>query len=187
MTATLKQAKKLLEIFEGVSGDRLQKLVGSGLLADLRDADLDRINRDEFRKICQLVPNFKHFKVPQGWEIVEPGPARRITDVSKLELKSFLKKGESYINGEVMKQRAKDMNCDLGQEDLEYFLEHQEEIPKKFRDPSIYLVFPGTVVESPDGDRRVACLGWSGDQWCLGFHWLDRVWRSSGRLVCFGK
>jgi len=56
--ATLKQAKKVLELVEEteIPLEQLQKLLASGLLSDLLKANLDEMNRHEFRRVCGLVP-----------------------------------------------------------------------------------------------------------------------------------
>lgn len=56
---TGKQIVALNRIFtdgDDVSSQQMQKLIDSGLLADLRDADIDKIDRSEFRKFCGLGP-----------------------------------------------------------------------------------------------------------------------------------
>lgn len=192
MTATLKQSKKLLEIFEDISNERLQKLISSGLLTDLRDSDPSKIVRSEFRKACGLLPEskpvsttIKYDKTKDGWTgpLEDVGP--RITSVKGLELLPFLKRGESYVNGEVMKKRAEEQNANFGQLDAEWLLEHQSEIPKEFR--KYYLAFPGTVRRDSDGSRCVAFLYWSDDQWCLRWDWLGSDWSSGDRLLCLSK
>ncbi|MEK9170410.1 MAG: hypothetical protein AAB674_02065, partial [Patescibacteria group bacterium] len=86
-------------------------------------------------------------------------------------------------NGEVMKQRAKKLNANLGQHHAEYLLEHQDLIPKEWRG-KFYLTFPGTVWRDRVGFRDVPCLSWDGGRWCLRFDWLRSVWGSGARLVC---
>ncbi len=54
--ATLKQASKLLLLFGDTPSEQLQAILASGLLADLRDANIANINRDEFRKMIGLKP-----------------------------------------------------------------------------------------------------------------------------------
>lgn len=128
--------------------------------------------------------SFKFDKTKDGWtklEDVEP----RISSVKGLELLSFLKRGESYVNGEAMKRRAEEQKANFGQLDAEWLFEHQDQIPKEFR--KYYLAFPGTVWQDPYGDRRVAYLYWSDDQWCLNFSWLGNVWNSDYRLLCLSK
>jgi hypothetical protein len=57
MSATLKQAKKILSIFEEAPKEQLQAILGSGLLADLRDCDdVASVNRDSFREFLGLTP-----------------------------------------------------------------------------------------------------------------------------------
>ena len=54
--ATLKQAGKVITLMENTPCEQLQELLGSGLLSDLLTADVKRISRDEFRKVCGLKP-----------------------------------------------------------------------------------------------------------------------------------
>ncbi len=52
--ATLKQSTKILSLFEETPTEQVQSLLESGLLADLRDADIANISRDQFRRVCGL-------------------------------------------------------------------------------------------------------------------------------------
>ncbi len=189
MTATLKQSKKLLEVFEEVSSDRLQKLIESGLLIDLRDADASKIVRNEFRRVCGLDAKFKYDKTKDSWTCLpEDRGIQRITSIDQikaLDEVSFLEKGESCVNGEVMLQRAKAKGLDWSQYDAEYLLEHQDEIPKKLR--KFCLPFTGTVWRDSGGGRCVACLDWCGGEWCLGWGWLGYDWDSDCRLLSLCK
>ena len=120
--------------------------------------------------------NFKRDMRKEGWTLLENAP-RRISSV--IDGVSFLKDGESFINGEELIRRAcMELDANYGQEDAEWLLEHQDMIPAELR--KFYLVFPATKVRSPGGFRRVPGLGWGGDQWGLGFRWLDGDWRSDG-------
>lgn len=57
--ATLKQSAKILSLFEDTPLDQVQNLLKSGLLADLRDANVpNKINRNEFRRWIGLKPFF---------------------------------------------------------------------------------------------------------------------------------
>src|SRR3990167_6729355 len=83
-------------------------------------------------KISKLPdPSFKNDKTKDGWKLLEDVPFNG--DKFEPEIMEFLKSGESYVNGEVMKQRAKELNAHLGQGHAEYLLEHQELIPKECR------------------------------------------------------
>lgn len=54
--ATLKQAAKIISLFDETPLEQVQAILGSGFLADLRDGDIDRVNRDELRKLLGLKP-----------------------------------------------------------------------------------------------------------------------------------
>ena len=53
--ATPKQMVKLMQIFCEVPTEQLQDVLESGFLADLRDANISQINREDFRRICGLI------------------------------------------------------------------------------------------------------------------------------------
>ena len=117
----------------------------------------------------------------EGWTLLENSPRRPIS-VTDLDLVPFLRNGESNIEGEEMLRRARtDLNANYGQEDAEFLLEHQAEIPVEFR--KFYLVFPATVWRGSGGGRDVSYLYWDGGRWFLDFGWLGSVWRSGCRLV----
>lgn len=126
-----------------------------------------------------IVPSFRFDKRQDGWKLLENTP-RRLTSAN-IEGISFLKGKEPCINGEEMARRAVTLDANLGQEDAEYLLEHQDEIPAELR--GLYLVFPGTKWRDADGCRRVPFLSWYDGQWILYFYWLDYVWNSYDRLV----
>lgn len=54
--ATFKQSAKLLSIFEDTPAEQIQAILGSGILVDLRDGDITKFNRDEFRRMVDLEP-----------------------------------------------------------------------------------------------------------------------------------
>ena len=194
MKATLGQAAKILAIFADVSGEQAQALLESGLLADLRDANVNAINRDEFRRLCGLKlltppPSFLtisvHPSVPfdrdkskDGWTLEEDtiSPCGTI----QLELCKFLEPKESYVNGEVMVERSKRLRANLGQRHAEALLRNHYLIPENWR--AHHLVFPGTAWRGSCG-RYVPCLVWVGGQWFLRFGWLEYDWNSDYRLL----
>jgi len=53
---TLKQASKILSLFEDTPSDQVQAILASGLLADLRDGNVAAVSRDEFRRLLELLP-----------------------------------------------------------------------------------------------------------------------------------
>ncbi len=109
--------------------------------------------------------------IPKGWEIVEDIAPSKF-QVKDLEFISFLEKGEEYIGGEVMRQRAVKLKANLGLADAKYLLDHQAEIPAKLRGKK-YIVLPGTVLRDSCGDLGVPYLGWGGGRWVLDFCWVD--------------
>ena len=130
-------------------------------------------------------PIFANDKTKDGWKLIE-NISRKITSANDLELVSFLKEKESSINGEEIVRRARvELDANYGQEDAEWLLEHQDEIPAEFQ--QYYLVFTGTIWQGSVGGRGVPFLYWSGERWCLDFDWLGSGWSSSGRLVRLRK
>ncbi|MEK9186401.1 MAG: hypothetical protein AAB885_02325, partial [Patescibacteria group bacterium] len=61
MTATLNQAAKILELFKETPNEQIQAILGSGLLTDLRDANISKINREDYRRVCGLKPPIPTF------------------------------------------------------------------------------------------------------------------------------
>lgn len=67
--ATLKQARKVLDLIadKEVPEDQLQKLLESGLLADLLDANTEAVNREDFRRAIGLKPRMRRtFRIKLG-------------------------------------------------------------------------------------------------------------------------
>ncbi len=188
------QKSEFVSAFD-IAAQVFKKLANAVIDAGGSDAELRRLESDsELRgKIAALIvsvapsiPTFSRDMRKEGWTLPEPGPRRSINSIADLEPVSFLKKGENYINGEEMVQRArKEFNVNFGQEDAEWVLANQHLIPKEWR--NYYLVFPGTVWRDRSGDRRVSCLDWGGGGWCLLFYWLDDGWGSDARVLRLRK
>ena len=190
--ATLNQAAKILTLFGDAPCEQIQALLASGLLADLRDANVAEVNRDAFRKLVGLKPltpsvtitidpakPFVRDMAREGWTL-ESDLEYRAGAVT-LGVMEFLRSGESSVKGVVMAERSKKLGADFGQNHAEALLENQHLIPKEWR--GYYLVFPGTVWQDSSGDRDVPYLGWGGRRWRLDFGWLGGVWRSDVRLL----
>ena len=119
----------------------------------------------------------------EGWELVDndPNPVGTL----ELELSEFLEPGEKYVEGDVMRDRAKKSGLMLGEQHARALLEQQECIPEAWR--KFYLVFPGTVWRGRGGGLSVPYLYWYGGRWDLGFGWLGGGWVSGGRFVSLRK
>jgi len=129
----------------------------------------------------------KYDRTKYGWTLME--------DVSfdgkplLPEIVEYIRPGEVYLDGDVMRQRAKELGANLGQRHLEYLEDHQELIPKEWR--KYYLVATGTVWRVGFGDkyRYFTCLRWDGydNRWWLDFGWLGHEWGGLGRIVSLYK
>ncbi len=75
-TFTGKQAGKFIEVFEETSSEQAQRVLGSGLLADVRDAYVERVNRDKVRKVLGLPVLETAILEYQGTILVRPSAER---------------------------------------------------------------------------------------------------------------
>ena len=143
------------------------------------------LNHEEVARAVQNIINrghpFVNDRRKDGWELLEDVDFSPII-AEKLEPITFLRAGENSISGREMVRRAREeLRANLGQRHAEYLLEHQQDIPKEFRE--YYIVFTGTVWRPPGGRLLVACLRWRGEQWVLNFSWLEAAWSSVDRLA----
>lgn len=114
------------------------------------------------KKVVELTKTksvFQYDKTKDNFKLIEDvGFIPPLTSPRNIESIPFLNDEESYITGDEMDERAKELEANLGQQHAEYLLEHQSDIPEKFR--NYYLVFPGTKWRNPGGRRGVPCLDW---------------------------
>lgn len=113
--------------------------------------------------------------IPEGYQVVvdvEPSEF----DLDAMEYVGFLEekdgKQEEYVVGKVMRGRSVILEATFGLVDLKRFLAEPEKIQAEFRGKKV-IIFTGTVLRGPDGCLLVAYLFWFGDEWALGFVWLD--------------
>jgi hypothetical protein len=75
----------------------------------------------------------------------------------------------------------------LGFQHRQWLLEHQDEFPEFMALlGKVYIDFPGLVVVSRGGGRRVPCCDQGGSRWGVSWSWLGVKFSSYGR-VAFGK
>lgn len=101
-----------------------------------------------------------------------------------IELYISEKQKDGYIIGEdLIKESGEGLNANAA----EYLLEHQDLIPKEWQE--YYLLFTGTILRSPNGDRYVEYLYFSTDswRWGRGFDWIDSDFDRHCRVVRLGK
>ncbi len=126
---------------------------------------------------------FRYDRRKDGWCLVEDSLG--VVEISNLEIIPFLRGDEGSISGGELHKRALELGGNFGQRQAEYLFEHEDEIPVGWRD--YYLVFPGTLLRTPDGYLLVPYLCWRGGRgWCLDFGGCGGG-GSSGRLVCHSK
>ncbi len=97
------------------------------------------------------------------------------------EILCFLRGEETSVVGYTMVDRAKEMNAHLGQDDGEYILKHQDEIPASLRG-KVGFVF--TDWRRPVNPGDVCYVYWDGDRWVRYWHWLDDdYWDGGDRFL----
>lgn len=95
------------------------------------------------------------------------------------KLVSFHKEGKSSITCDTMVERAPELDANLGREDGEVILKHQDKIPQEFQGK--LLVF--TAWRSPSNPRYFAFLFWFGVRWYQYWRRLDDGWCDRDRLL----
>ena len=126
-------------------------------------------------------PNLRFDKRKEGWELLEHAP-RQIVSAADIEPVPFLRQGESSTRGYDLIGRARyELDANLGQEDAEFILEHEAEIPKSLQ--SFCLVCTATIWRDPDGSLRVASLYCDGKRWDLYWSWLVLDFGTGDRLL----
>jgi hypothetical protein len=90
----------------------------------------------------------------------------------QLELVCFLKKGENYINGKELIERAKQLEANLGRRQAKHLMEREKEILKK-EWWHYDIVFTGTIWVDRRGRHRVLYLYCQGQHWYSDFRQLN--------------
>ncbi len=139
-------------------------------------------NPDQYRGGSKFPSEFNAADlIPKGWTVVEDIEPSKF-QVKDLEFISFLEKGEEYVKGEVLRQRAVKLKANLGLCDGKYLLEHQDEIPAKLRGKK-YIVLSGTLLRDSGGGLHVPYLRWHGGRWVLSFIWVGLGFSAGGCLA----
>jgi len=97
------------------------------------------------------------------------------------DILGFLQGNEKLVKGDIMVTRAVNMNANLGEDDGQYLLDHQDEIPAVLRNR---VVFVFTDWRHPSGPERVCSLCWDGSRWIKYWYWLDYDFREGSRVLC---
>ena len=96
------------------------------------------------------------------------------------DILGFLEVGETSVVGHTMVGRAKKMNANLGQDDGEHILKHQDDIPTSLQGKVIFVF---TDWRHPDFPEFAYCVYWDGGQWVRDWGWLGGSWDGHDRLL----
>ncbi len=198
--ATLGQAAKILGLVEQkeTSCDQLQRLLGSGLLSDLLEANVDTVDRDAFRRLVGLKP-LNIFTVTVNYDLnvedaVKAGKYNWTN--SDVTSKNFPSKRKGAAELEIILVH---FNRDMGSDDVLRELDKQglrpAELPEGLvfggKYPDIQREFPviilGSVWRYPIGSRYCACLSRHGSKRNLDLLWLVYRWNGHCRFAAVRK
>lgn len=109
-----------------------------------------------------------------------------LPDMITLVLKSrtyhvprIIAEGE-VIRGKEILDRTKKANATLGEEDGEWFIENQDDIPIELRGK---VVFVFTEWRDRNDSRKIHLVIWSNGRWTAYWRWLGNDWYSHNRPV----
>lgn len=96
------------------------------------------------------------------------------------DILGFLREGEDSVKGDMMVNRAKEMQAHLGQDDGQHLLAHQDEIPAVLRGKVVFVCTDWQRSGDPEG---IACLCWDGGRWVQYWTWLVNDWLGGYRVL----
>jgi len=129
--------------------------------------------------LLQKPPSGLRFNMTKDGWVAEDVDA--IVGEPTLCLDEVLREGESYVKGDVMLERAREMGDLAGQLHAMRLRDQHYRIPVEWRGK--ILVFAGTVRPGPIVGLSVACLGWLGGRWCFYFRWIGDGFNDYHRVV----
>jgi hypothetical protein len=147
--------RKLAHLYEQIGEDRFRALISSN-------------NTGRVKDFCdQLLKGTM--------------PTTMTVGVRTYDILGFLQGDEMSVVGHTMVSRAKEMSAHLGQDDGQYLLDHQQDIPVALQGK---IAFVFTDWRHPDDSEKVYCICWDGHRWMQGWGWLgDGSWYSSDRVL----
>ncbi|PIS05326.1 MAG: hypothetical protein COT81_01745 [Candidatus Buchananbacteria bacterium CG10_big_fil_rev_8_21_14_0_10_42_9] len=95
------------------------------------------------------------------------------------DIRGFLEGNEKSVVGHTMVERVTKMGANLGQDDGQHFLKHQEEIPEALRGNAFIF----TDWRNPDNTENVAYVNWDGYRWVQYRSWLGHDFYGSDRVL----
>ena len=203
--ATPGQMKKIGDVFRGVPREQVQALLRSGFLPILRDANVSDINPDDFRRLCGLKVSEPAFlPVPADGEWLDLTVNHDADPMDVVRASGLNPEGWGFLGPRVTgvkTYRAKLVrigyvrNIDEARERLDrmcYQMLHgqaREAFKQKYLQPDGKgpIVFGGSLLRGPDGDRCVACLREDADMWHSCFRFADSGFGGGWRWAVAGK
>ena len=90
--------------------------------------------------------------------------------------------GTQFIPGDELREIAVTLKANHGQRDAEWLVKNQDKLPER-PEEVLFIFFPGTVWEHPNGAFLIPYLFWTGREWGFYFFWLTFGFPASGRFV----
>ena len=137
---------------------------------------LDELQRVAEGKSRVMWSPFEADKTQIGWELVEMGP--KLVRPFSPRFATVTDHNSSYMYGDAMRYKARELDANLGQAHAEYLLENPGLLPGKSND----IVFPGTVWKTSDGQIVIPVIRWLPFP-TLVFKRLNGAWGCSDWLV----
>ncbi|MDO8505777.1 MAG: hypothetical protein Q7S48_04335 [bacterium] len=109
-----------------------------------------------------------------------PLPTEMTVGGRTYDILGFLEGDKESVMGDMMVARAKDANAHLGQEDGEYLLANQGDIPVAFQGKIMFVFTDWTILGSL-GSLYYIC--WNGYDWVKSFRWLTNAWHDNYRVL----
>jgi hypothetical protein len=174
--------QSFIELKPKERGERFAAFLRNGGKVIVGEPKVITINRNRF--------NPKKF-VGDGWSILnDETDSRSIAltelDLIKVELRTMLRDGESYVKGEERLKRLKSSDYIRLDADVFHTLFHNQHlIPKswkeKFNGNTRYIHFEGTVLQRSDGVHFFLCLYWYDGRWDWSVTWLGQNLRGNNQ------
>lgn len=168
--ATLGQAKKLLSLFDDVPAEQVQALLESGLLANLRDANIAEVDHSEYQRVLGLNSVFRvrmgglgmtdqivaNLGFPANDHITQenfPIPSCTVVEEVEIEIVDS-ERGFSETEGLAILEGRK-----LARPTYEHALRFAEQHGKTTTsEKKPFVIFLHKAWRGPDHRRRVMCL-----------------------------
>jgi hypothetical protein len=172
--ATSKQMTKLLSVFDGVETEQMQQILGSGVLAVVRDRpDLVKKFIKVAHGICEVRP-VSHVidldadpYVPEGWSVLvhrKGGQLEWNPEKVQLYLSPKQEDGRSILGLELREKLENELWIwELNANLLDDLLANPHHIPEEWKGKRIY--FWGTIYVGSDGGLYVRYLYDCGEEW----------------------